>query len=196
MAKAYTGARKSARLSTESIVTNPRNPRLHDEKQLAGLVESLQHFGQARPLLVREEDRMLVAGHGVLEAAKRAGLTEVDVILWSVSRKQADEFMIADNRHHDRSRDDIDRIAALFRDLEPDNYLALGFEADEVAKLMADVEDDPLTVSEIPTAMVEDRFWISVTGPLESQALALQRLQEVMAEVAGIEVQLGTMEQL
>jgi ParB-like chromosome segregation protein Spo0J len=196
MAKTYDGQRKSAKLPADSIVTNPRNPRIHDEEQLEGLVESLRHFGQARPVLVRAENRMLIAGHGVFEAATRAGLTEIDAVLWNVSQKQADEYLIADNRHHDKSTDDAARIAALLRDLEPENYLALGFDDDELAKFLGDDEDEPLKVTEIAAGEVSDRFWISITGPLPQQALALQRLQEVMQELADVDVQLGTQEGL
>lgn len=192
MARTFDGSRKSAKLAVSTIVENPRNPRVHDEQQLDGLVASLSHFGQARPILVRAANKMIVGGHAVFEASKRAGLAEIDVILWNVDQKTVDEFMIADNRHHDRSSDDRDRIASLLRDLEPENYLALGFDEDEVADIFG--EEDEAQVFEVDTSAVEDRFWISIAGPLPMQAEVLRLLQETVGALDDIEVELGTTE--
>jgi hypothetical protein len=49
-------------------------------------------------------------------------------------------------------------------------------------------------VKEIQTSAVEDRFWISIRGPLKDQARALQLLLGVMKELPEVNVALGTRE--
>lgn len=75
-----------------------RNARTHSPKQVAELRDSFKMFGQVWPLLVRE-DGTLIAGHGRLEAARAAGLTEVRVIVakgWT--EQQCRAFGLLDNK--------------------------------------------------------------------------------------------------
>jgi hypothetical protein len=58
--------------------------------------------------------------------------------------------------------------------------------------LLNDAAAAPLAVHEIDVSAVEDRFWITVQGPLRQQAAALQRLQQLMAEFPDVDVDLGT----
>ena len=52
------------------------NARKHDDKQLAALMASIKEFG-FNTVITTNEDGMVLAGHGRLEAAKRLGLTTV-----------------------------------------------------------------------------------------------------------------------
>ena len=183
---------KQVRLPISSLLANPRNPRRHDETQLARLTASLLRFGQTKPILVRTDNHMIVAGHGIMQAAERAGFAEVDAILWDADQKTADAYMLADNRLSDLSSHDDDRVAALLRDIDEMDWLAVGFTDDEAQALLDDAVGDSIPVVEVETGTVEDRFWISVRGPLVQQAEALQRLKAFMREVPGITVELGT----
>src|SRR5258708_5408963 len=75
-----------------------RNARIHSVKQVAQLRDSFKTYGQVWPLLVRE-DGTIIAGHGRLEAARAAGLSQVRVIVaagWSDEQCRA--FGILDNK--------------------------------------------------------------------------------------------------
>lgn len=54
--------------------------------------------------------------------------------------------------------------------------------------------DEDLVVEDFDTSKVADRFWISVRGPLAEQAKALDALEGVMADLADVDVELGTVE--
>ncbi len=56
---------------------------------------------------------------------------------------------------------------------------------------LADGEPE-IDVVEIETGPVEDKFWVSIRGPLEQQAEVLQRLAEAMKKLPGVEVGIGT----
>lgn len=88
------------------IVPNPHQPRLHfDEGKLAELTESIKEHGILQPLLVTQTKGgyELIAGERRLQAAKRAGLTTVPVVIKAVGNNQAKlELAIIENiQRHD-----------------------------------------------------------------------------------------------
>ena len=60
-----------ARVPLDSLVEDPRNARLHDERNLAGIRSSLENFGQREPLVVR--DGVVIGGNGRLRAMRDLG---------------------------------------------------------------------------------------------------------------------------
>lgn len=80
------------------LKTNPHNARVHSERQVAAIADSIAAFGFNVPLLIDGESRVL-AGHGRLLAAERLGLDEVPTIMLEHLDDAARRgFMIADNR--------------------------------------------------------------------------------------------------
>jgi hypothetical protein len=154
------------------------------------LAASLRKYGQPKPILVRKANRMIAAGHGLVAAAKLAGLTEITCALWDVDQATADAYMVADNRLGDLSEHDPDLLGVLLGEVGDSDLFAMGFTEDDIDGLFG--ASDPIKVQEIDSSSVEDRFWISVKGPLAAQAEALERLKKVMAELRDIEVELGT----
>src|SRR3954471_7340987 len=77
---------------------DPRNPRLHNNKQVKQIANSIRTFGFNVPVLINR-DGQVIAGHGRLLACKQLGITEVPAIsLEHLSESQAKAFLIADNR--------------------------------------------------------------------------------------------------
>lgn len=88
-----------------SIVPNPHQPRLHfDEAKLAELADSIKEHGILQPLIVTKTEAgyELIAGERRLQAAKRAGLTEVPVVVKEVGDQAKLELAIIENiQRHD-----------------------------------------------------------------------------------------------
>src|ERR1051325_4136694 len=61
------------------LKTNLRNPRTHDDKQIAQIAASIRQFGFTNPILIDGEG-MLIAGHARLAAAHHLGLPKVPTI--------------------------------------------------------------------------------------------------------------------
>ena len=186
-----TSATKRSSLGIDKVIPNPRNDRRHPRSQIDLLKQSIERFGQPKPILVRTENRMIIAGHGVHQAMAELGRTEIDVVLWDVDQATADQYLLADNRFSELSTSDPGRRRELLEGLDDADFPAMGFLPDEVAKLFDQAGID-IAVEEVDTEPVADRFWISVYGPLPSQAVALQRLRQLMTELEGVEVELGT----
>ena len=66
-------------VAIESLTAYAGNPRKHPKKQIDKLVASIAAFGLVQPLIV-DAAGVIVGGHAVWEAAKRAGLTRVPVV--------------------------------------------------------------------------------------------------------------------
>lgn len=119
------------------IKPSPRNVRLHSERQIDQIRQSLRDYGWTTPVLV-DEDGQLIAGHGRLEAAKREGIAEVPVAVaagWTEAQRRA--YALADNKIALNSTWDeaalgieLGELSGLGVDLG-----TLGFDGSEIASL-------------------------------------------------------------
>ena len=119
-----------------------RNPRTHDEAQVAQIAASIVEFGWTNPVLVDGENGV-IAGHGRLAAARRLGLSEVPVIeLGHLTPNQKRAYIIADNKLALTSGWDEELLHLELGDLASNGYdLTLtGFSDDELEALLS-IED-------------------------------------------------------
>jgi DNA modification methylase len=81
-----------------SLTPNPKNARVHSKKQISQIAASIERFGFLVPIVV-DEQRMIAAGHGRFEAAKKLRLTHVPVVR-AAFMTEADRraFALAENR--------------------------------------------------------------------------------------------------
>ena len=85
-------------LTVASLRPDPKNARLHSDKQVQQIARSIEAFGFNVPVLV-DADLQVVAGHGRLLACKLLRIAQVPVLrLQHLSEHQIRAFMIADNR--------------------------------------------------------------------------------------------------
>ena len=84
--------------AVDDLKANPRNARTHSAQQVEQIAASVREFGWITPIVV-DEDGVVLAGHGRLQAARLLGLTGVPTVQVkhrTAERKRA--FMLADNR--------------------------------------------------------------------------------------------------
>ena len=119
---------------------HPGNARVHGAAQIEQIKASILAFGFTNPLLV-DEDSVLIAGHGRLEAAVALGIAKVPtIVLRHLSAAQKAALRLADNRIAENATWD----QALLRDAlaavqaAPDlDLAALGFSAAELDDILA-----------------------------------------------------------
>lgn len=107
-----------------------RNAKIHGPEQLRLLRRSLRESGFVRPLLVDEELR-LIAGHGVLEAARAEGMERVPcVVVTGLTEAQRRAYILADNKLSELAPWDEGILALELPELEAlgVDVSALGFE--------------------------------------------------------------------
>lgn len=136
-------ANKIEMVPVDDLIPYARNARRHPPDQIAKLAGMIAEYGFTSPLLVGA-DNVLIAGHGRVEAARKAGLTKVPVIrVDHLSNAQRKALIIADNKSALDAEWDTDLLALEFEDLrEMDFDLDMtGFDADEIAGML-DGDDD------------------------------------------------------
>ena len=132
-------------LPVEDLKPDPRNARIHSERQVARIADSIAAFGFNVPVLVDREGQVL-AGHARLLAARRLGLKEVPTItLEHLDEAGRRAFMLADNRLGELASWDRPRLALELSELESlDLDFALsttGFELGEIDLRIGDAQD-------------------------------------------------------
>lgn len=129
----------------EALIPYARNPRTHNEAQVAKIAASIVEFGWTNPILV-DGDNGIVAGHGRLAAARKLDLDEVPVIeLAHLTPNQKRAYVIADNRLALDAGWNEELLALELAELSEAGYdLPLtGFDNAEIeALLVGDAEDD------------------------------------------------------
>ena len=100
-----------------NLKSHTSNPNSHSAAQLQELQNSLDKFDQVKNIVVWQGH--VIAGCGLLEAAKAQGREEIeiqDVSDWP--EKKALSYMIADNRLADLAIMDDDLLAGLLKDFD------------------------------------------------------------------------------
>ncbi len=177
-------------LPVDSLKPARRRVRRVDEVQAARLDRSIAQFGICVPILVDREGR-IVHGHGVWEAARRAGLDTVPTIEVShLSPRKQRALTIALNRLGETGRWDEEVLAeelAELIELEED-VIVTGFEPAEIDALLLDEDasgDSEETLPELPAVPVSragDLWRLGDHLLLHGDALDLASYQHLFAE--------------
>ncbi len=120
----------------------PGNPRKHED-DVGPIVRSIEHFGWTNPILVQDKTNRIIAGHGRLEAAKKAGLKQVPVIFLKMNDRDASAYTVADNKLAELSTWDDSALKELLADLKLQNYdmSLMGYGPDELNELLTPAPD-------------------------------------------------------
>lgn len=138
----------------ETVLPYARNPR-KNEAAVAKVAASIKEFGWRQPIVV-DSEMVIIAGHTRLGAARMLGMTKVPVhVAKDFTPQQIKAYRLADNRVGQEAEWDADLLRLELLDLESSDFdlSETGFDDDELAALMADVEDgltDPDAVPEVP----------------------------------------------
>ena len=90
--------KKILKVDINQLIPYKNNAKRHDEKQIDKLVKSIENFGFISPVLIDNEQN-IIAGHGRVEAAKKAGLDKVPCVsVEGLTEDQRKAYIIADNR--------------------------------------------------------------------------------------------------
>ena len=118
------------------------NPRTHPEAAIEKLAASIEHFGWTNPVLVDSDGRVL-AGHARLKAAEKAGIEKVPVVRLPLAGKDAELYVIADNKTQELTEWDWSKLGDLFGELDTgDIDLTLsGFDTEEIEGLMTGLDE-------------------------------------------------------
>lgn len=142
-------------LPTNSLKPHPQNPRVHSDRQVQQIAQSIEAFGFNVPILA-DDQQNIVAGHGRILAARRLGWKTVPVIKLShLTESQYKAFLIADNRLTENSTWD-DRL--LGEQLKSLSELELDFDLEVTGFEMAEIDVLIEGLDTIAEADADDRL--------------------------------------
>jgi DNA modification methylase len=129
------------------LVPYARNARTHSDAQVAQIAGAIREWGWTTPILV-DEGGGIIAGHGRVLAAQKLGLDEVPAMVargWSEAQKRA--YILTDNKLALNAGWDDALLRVELSDLRGmgADLSLIGFGADELAELMADVPPEGLS---------------------------------------------------
>ena len=167
-------------VSVDTLKLNPRNARTHSKKQIRQIADSIETYGFTNPLLIDDEG-MIIAGHGRLQAAKLLSLRDVPAIaLEGLSETKKRALLLSDNKiaenagwNRELLAVELPELAELFSEEDLDISIT-GFEPVEIDQIIGDFEKDS---SDPADAM--DSAWRSsqvVTRPADLWLLGNHRL--------------------
>ena len=125
-------------VSTNDLLPYANNARTHSADQIAQVAASIKEFGFTNPILI-DENNVIIAGHGRLEAAKMLGMETVPVrVLNNLTDDQKKAYVIADNQLALNAGWDIELLKIELEELRLNEFdLSLtGFDADFITGLL------------------------------------------------------------
>ena len=169
-------------LKTTDLIPDPKNARKRTPQSAHLIQESLKRYGTARSVVI-DENNMLIAGHGTVEAAKALGIDKAKVIEadgneiiavrrtgWTDSEKVGAN--LADNRTSDLSEWD----GEMLHNLAADHDVTPWFSEDDILELLGESPDSE-DLADDQSDQLEDNFQILITFDTEvEQAAALDTL--------------------
>src|ERR1017187_1970556 len=161
----------------QSLVPYARNARTHSKRQIRQIADSIHTFGFTNPILVNRS-RMIIAGHGRVDAAKLLGMKSVPTIcLENLNEGQIRAYILADNRLAEKAGWDNSILAIELQhltavDLAFDVSIT-GFEVGEIDLILEEAAAEEQKEEEEP---VEIRSGPAVTKPGDIWLLGDHRL--------------------
>jgi ParB-like chromosome segregation protein Spo0J len=126
------------------LIPYARNARKIPQEAIDKVAASIKEFGWRQPIVV-DSDRVVVAGHVRLLAAKQLGLEKVPVhVATDLTPGQIKAFRLMDNRSHQESGWDMELLGPEIAELQALNVdVALaGFDAGEIAEFLGSADSD------------------------------------------------------
>ena len=151
-----TGLLRLKYVAIEKLKLDPKNPRVHTDKQIRQIARSIESFGLNVPILI-DSKMQVVAGHGRVAACKLLDIKDVPTIsLHHLTDAQRRAFAIADNRLNENSVWDAALLGEQLKFLSEANIdfdiEATGFEMGEIdlhienLSIQSEPEKDPADV--------------------------------------------------
>lgn len=119
----------------DSLTPDPNNARLHPDRNLESIMDSLAFYGQVKPVVVRDQTGVVMAGNGTMAAAKALGWTKLAAVRVPMTDAEAAGYGLADNRTAELARWDFEVVARLDRLITEAGGQNVGWSLDELEVL-------------------------------------------------------------
>jgi DNA modification methylase len=138
-------------VAVEALTPWAKNPRKNDPAVKA-VADSIKRFGFGAPLLARQANGEIIAGHTRLKAAIKLGLTEVPVRYLDLTESEAHALALADNKVGELAEWDDAVLAEVLKGMAEagDNIEGLGWSSNDIQKMITEPGTEDGEVMEPP----------------------------------------------
>lgn len=113
-------------IKTDELIPYANNPRNNDNA-VDAVAASIKEFGFKQPIVI-DREKVIVAGHTRLKAAKKLGLETVPCIMADdLTEQQIKAFRLADNRVGELATWDFEKLDIELEALQDIDMVSLGF---------------------------------------------------------------------
>lgn len=116
---------------------DPENARIHPMVNMQAIRDSLEIYGQVKPIVVRREGMIVVAGNGTLQAARDLGWTKIAANIIDMTYVEASGYGLADNRTAELAKWNMKRVAAVEKLNRENGIKTVGYSDDELLVIRA-----------------------------------------------------------
>jgi DNA modification methylase len=134
----------------DSLVQDPMNARLHPEQNLEAIMQSFAASGQMKPLVVREQNRVIAAGNGSALAMRRLGWTKCAVSVVPMTDVEFYTYALADNRTAELAQQDVEVTAKIEELLRLGGGHMIGWSSQDIAIMRAKTKNANAEPDDIP----------------------------------------------
>lgn len=118
-----------------------KNAKKHNKEQVEQIANSIKEFGFTQPVIV-DKNNCVVAGHGRILGAKKAGLKQVPTVcLEDLTEEQIKAYRLVDNKLNE-SEWDTDLLKQSLDEIAEMDMEVFGFAMDSLADETIEVEPD------------------------------------------------------
>lgn len=129
-------------IAISKLKPNPKNIKIHTDKQIEGLAEVIKLLGIFKDPVVIDKKNTIWIGHGRLEAAKLLGMTEVPYVYNDhLTVKQRKALMILDNKLNESAWNE-EQMQELLIEIPEFNFEPFNVDFDEFKPEPEIVEDE------------------------------------------------------
>jgi ParB-like chromosome segregation protein Spo0J len=123
------------KININEIKPYPNNVKLHPEEHIAQIMNSILEFGNNDPIAI-DENNVIVEGHGRLEALKKIGYEEIEIIRLShLTEEQKKAYIIAHNKLTMNTDFDLEKLNKELQSLSEDFQDLTGFTDEEISEI-------------------------------------------------------------
>lgn len=135
-------------IELEKIKPYENNPKIHTERQIKAVANSIRSFGTVQPIVV-DKNMVIIIGHCRYQAAKYLNMNTFPVVVADLSEEDAKALRIIDNRTNE-SEWNTALLSGDLKDLvENFEMYNLGFSEADLLELTRDIEPDKLVLNDI-----------------------------------------------
>jgi site-specific DNA-methyltransferase (adenine-specific) len=125
-------------VNIEDLTTDRGNVREHDEGSITAIKNSIETFGQQKPIVARA-DGTVIAGNGTLVAMRMLGFKKVVIAETELEAQEATAYAIADNKTAELADWDNDALVQALEQLSGELPYMAGFTAGDIEALAPDL---------------------------------------------------------